>query len=240
MSNQQIQQELAKIEKAIAAQEDLRGTLPEAQIEATLTQLRQKQAELTARLAAAPGSYQARVEGGGAVAQGPGATAVGERGVQVGGSVGGNVITGDSNKVTQVGGDQVGGDNITAGDISDSTVAMGRGAQAQQGVSGAELTALFQTVYQQIEARPPDPNVDKKEIVEQVQKIETEATTEAQPNENKLERWIRNLANMAPDILDVMVASMAGPVAGATAVLKKVIDRVKKEGESGGGKTGNK
>jgi len=43
--------ELHKINQAIAAQEALRGTLPDAQVDAALTPLRQKQAELTAQLA---------------------------------------------------------------------------------------------------------------------------------------------------------------------------------------------
>ncbi|MCB0012595.1 MAG: hypothetical protein KDE34_11860, partial [Anaerolineales bacterium] len=215
------------------------------QIEATLTQLRQKKAELMARLPEAPGTiYRAKVKGSGAVAQGPGATAVGERGVSVGGSVGGSIVTGDRNRITsvggdvvkgdKVGGDKVGGDKITTGDISGSTgVAIGREAQAhvQYGVSGAELTTLFQAMYEKIDARTPDPNVEKEEIVAEVQKIEAEATTQAEPNENKLERWIRNLVHMAPDIVDVMAASLAGPVTGAMAVLKKIVARVKNESE---------
>lgn len=54
-------------------------------------------------------AYRAHVEGGGAIAQGAGATAVGERGVNVGGSVGGSVITGD---VNTSGGDFVGRDKL--------------------------------------------------------------------------------------------------------------------------------
>lgn len=242
MSNPSIQQELAKIETAIAAQEGLRGTLPDAQIDATLTQLRQKQAELTAQLLQTPGtSSKATLKGSGAIAHGAGTTAVGERGVNVSGNVGGSIITGGQNMITQVGGDmvqgdkvggdKVGGDKNTIGDITNSAgIAMGREAQAHvaQGISGSELTALFQAVHKQIEARPADPNVEKEEIAQQAQKIEQEATA-SQPNENKLERWIRHLADMAPDIVDVMAASLSGPVAGTAAVIKKIVAKVKKE-----------
>jgi hypothetical protein len=41
------------------------------------------------------------VSGGGAVAKGKGAMVVGERGVHIGGNVGGSIITGDSNQITQ-------------------------------------------------------------------------------------------------------------------------------------------
>ncbi len=205
MNNQLIQQELAKIESFIAAQEAMRGTLPDEQIESALTQLGQKKAALTAQLSEDPAaSYDATVKGGGAAAQGTGATAVGAGGVSVGGSVSGSIITGDDNKITQiggdmvkgdkVGGDKVGGDKISVGDISGSSgVAIGRKAQAHvtQGISGAELAALFQTVYKKINTRPPDPDVEKEEIVAQVQKIEAEAATQAEPNERVYEQPVR-------------------------------------------------
>ncbi len=43
--------------------------------------------------------YQAEVRGTGAIAQGTGARAVGERGVMIEGNASGNIITGDGNKV---------------------------------------------------------------------------------------------------------------------------------------------
>ena len=57
-------------------------------------------AHLAALLAQAGSRYQAEVHDGGAVAQGPGATAAGERGVVIGGDATGNIIvTGDNNQV---------------------------------------------------------------------------------------------------------------------------------------------
>ncbi|WP_420640883.1 caspase family protein [Candidatus Leptofilum sp.] len=137
--------------------------------------------------------------------------------------------------ITYVAGNNVGGDMINA-TITDSTsIALGRDASAtvNLGISGSELAQLFQTVYQKIQQRPDDPNVDKEEIAAEVQKIQEEATEEETPNETKLERWMKNLADMAPDIVDAMAASLGGPVAGATAVLKKIIDRVKQAKEGG-------
>jgi hypothetical protein len=46
---------------------------------------------------AAP-TYYATLKGSGAIAQGPGSTAVGERGITVGGNVGGNIITGHTDR----------------------------------------------------------------------------------------------------------------------------------------------
>lgn len=44
-------------------------------------------------------TYQATLTGSGAIAQGPGSTAVGERGVLVGGNVGGPIVTGSGNVI---------------------------------------------------------------------------------------------------------------------------------------------
>jgi hypothetical protein len=68
-----LEAELARIEQAIAAQEGLRGILPDDQLEATLAALREKQA-----------SMQAQLTGSGAIALGPGAVAAGAGGVAAG------------------------------------------------------------------------------------------------------------------------------------------------------------
>ena len=97
MNETEVQAQLGKIDQAIVAQEALRGVVAEEQIEPTLSQLRQKKVELVAQLAQAQRTAsQADLSGGGAIAQGPGATAVGERSVYVGGSVSGSIITGDN------------------------------------------------------------------------------------------------------------------------------------------------
>ena len=99
-------------------------------------------------------------------------------------------------------------------------------------VPADEITALFEKLYQQIESRPPDPNVDKEEIVETVQKIQEEASKGGEVNETKLTRWMENLNKIAPDIIDVALASLGGPVSGVTAVLKKIADRARPQSNS--------
>lgn len=98
----------------------------------------------------------------------------------------------------------------------------------------ANFDRLFELLEEQIKARPADPNVDKQEIRDQVNQIKTEAAQGEKANPNKLERWIRNLAKMAPDIVDVMAASLGGPISGLTAVIQKIAARVKAEAENRG------
>ena len=123
-----------------------------------------------------------------------------------------------------------GDQNVMSGNISSGGIAIqGRNAnvsvQQTSGVGVNEIAAIFDKLYQYIESRNPDPNVDKDEIVETVQKVQEEVSKGGDVNETKLSRWMDNLTKMAPDVVDVALASLGGPVSGAVAVLKKIADR---------------
>lgn len=162
-------------------------------------------------------------------------------GAYVGGSVdtgGGDfvgrdkTVHGDEVHGDKVLGDKVGGDKISVGDISGSTgVAIGRGAQATvtQGLGGEEIARLFAEVYQQIKARPEDPDVDKAELTDTVQKIQGEVAKGEEANPKKIERWLKALAGMADDIFEVTVACLTSPAAGVATVVRKVAQKAKAE-----------
>jgi len=131
------------------------------------------------------------------------------------------------------GGDQ----NNMSGSISSGGIfVQGRDAKVTvnqyHGADAKELAGLFEKLYQQIDTRPADPNIDKAEIVENVKKIEAEASKGEEANETKLGRWMDTLNKMAPDIVDVALASLGGPVSGVTAVLKKIADHAKQQSNS--------
>jgi len=133
---------------------------------------------------------------------------------------------------TKVAKTSIGGDNITVGNISGTgTVAIGRGAQAtiQQGLNSSDLASLFMSIYQQIETRPEDPNVEKAELTQTVQNIEAETANGERANSVKIDRWLRNLAMMAPDILDVTIACLTSPLAGVASAVRKIATKAKEE-----------
>jgi hypothetical protein len=157
-------------------------------------------------------------------------------GAYIGGSVdtGGGDFVGRDKVIRgdEVHGDKVGGDKITVGDISGSSgVAIGRGAQATvtQELGGEDIAKLFAEIYKQIEARPEDPDVDKEELTETVQKVQEEANKGEEANPKKVERWLKFLGSMAPDILDVTVACLTNPAAGVATVIRKVAEKAKEE-----------
>ncbi len=127
---------------------------------------------------------------------------------------------------------RVSGDtNVIKGTISGGVVVQGRNAdvkvEQQMGVDAQELAALFDKVYERINSRTEDPDVDKDEITSVVKQVENEAGKGEDANQVKLARWMEHLGKMAPDILDVIVASLGGPVSGFTVVFKKIAERAR-------------
>ena len=105
----------------------------------------------------------------------------------------------------------------------------GRGSVSivtKYGSDDSELARKFLEIYQQIEERPEDPNVEKDEIARTVKDVESE-TSKKESNTVKIERWLRRLAGLAPDLLPVVVSTLMDPSLGvATAVCmvaKKVL-----------------
>ena len=92
-----------------------------------------------------------------------------------------------------------------------------------------KIEKTFKRVHKELKARPEDPKVSKAKLEDQVKKIETETAKGEAADQTKLERWMKTLAKMAPDIVDVMAASLGGPVAGFTVVFKKIVERARTE-----------
>ena len=140
------------------------------------------------------------------------------------------VVQGDQVQGDKAGRDIVHGDRISARDIS-GTAGLGRGAQVhvQQGISADEVAQLFARIYREIEARPAPPDVEKEEITEAVQQIEQEVAQGEQAKPKKVERWLRFLVEMAPDIGDIVIKTLTNPLAGIVEVVRKVAARVQAE-----------
>jgi Skp family chaperone for outer membrane proteins len=90
-----------------------------------------------------------------------------------------------------------------------------------------EMDRLFQRVNRELETRLAQADPKAEKVQEQAKRIEKEAARGEKADPAKLESWLVKLARMAPDILDVMLASLAGPVTGFTAVFKKIAERAK-------------
>jgi hypothetical protein len=128
---------------------------------------------------------------------------------------------------------------VSIGDISDISgnvnVAGGNISthQTTTGLSAADIKQLFDGLYQNIDSRAELPKANKEDIKAEVQEIQSTVTQAAQKNEKIdegfLSRRFRNIARMAPDVLDVVVATLGNPLAGLGVAAKKIAEKAKEE-----------
>jgi hypothetical protein len=132
----------------------------------------------------------------------------------------------DNSRIETGGGAFVGGSVSAGGDF----VGRDKVTTTHHGLGSDEIAALFNQVYQQIERRPPDPNVDKEEIQETTQKIQEEVQKGEDANVTKVERWLKILKDTAPDVLEVTAGVLVNPVAGVADGIRRVAARMRSEG----------
>jgi hypothetical protein len=105
--------------------------------------------------------------------------------------------------------------------------------QITTGLSAAEIKQLFDQLYSNIDARTDTPPADKEDIKAEVKEIQATVTEAEQKNEKVdegfLSRRFRNIARMAPDVLDVIVVTLGNPLAGLGVAVKKIAEKAKEE-----------
>jgi len=111
---------------------------------------------------------------------------------------------------------------------------VGRDDRSTTGLSGDEVTRLFESIYARIDARPDTGEADKSDLKAEVQEVQAETAKGDQANEDFLTRRLRSIGRMAPDILDVVLATLSNPAAGIAAVVRKVAQKVKESSASSG------
>lgn len=129
--------------------------------------------------------------------------------------------------------------NVKVGNISDISgninIAGGNITthQTTTGLSVSEIQQLFDGLYTAIKTRSSTPPATKEDLDAEVKEIQSAVTQAAQKNEKVdesfLSRRFRNIARMAPDVLDVIVATLANPLAGLGVAVKKIAEKAKGE-----------
>lgn len=115
--------------------------------------------------------------------------------------------------------------NIAGGNISTR--------QVNPGLSPGEIEQLFSRIYASIDANPHTSPTARNDVKEEVQEIQA-AVGAVVEGKNKLEegflaRRFRNIARVAPDALEVIVAALANPLAGLGIAIKKIAEKAKEE-----------
>ena len=115
--------------------------------------------------------------------------------------------------------------NIAAGDIHTQ--------QTTINMSVVELQQLFDSLYATIDSRAETAPADKEDLRAELKEIQS-AVTQAEQKKEKVDegflaRRFRNIARMAPDLLDVIVATLANPLAGLGIAVHKIAAKAKEE-----------
>lgn len=105
--------------------------------------------------------------------------------------------------------------------------------EEKTGLSSAEIKQLFDQLYTSIESRAKTSTTDKEDLKAEVKDIQSTVTEAVQKNEKVdegfLSRRFRNIARVAPDVLDVVVATLGNPLAGLGVAVRKIAEKAKEE-----------
>ena len=126
--------------------------------------------------------------------------------IQIGGDVGPGAAIGSSASVRAT--------NIAGRDI-------------HVGADAKDAADAFLHIYSALEAKKFDTEEEANSAREAVELIEEENAKGDAANEKIVKLSFQTIAQMAPDILDVAVASLVSPVTGISAVVKKIAEKAK-------------
>jgi hypothetical protein len=100
------------------------------------------------------------------------------------------------------------------------------------GLDAAEVHQLFLDIYRDIDGLTTSP-ANKDDLKAEVKEIQSTVTEAMQKNEKVdegfMSRRFRNIARMAPDVLDLVVAMLASPLAGLGVAVKKIAEKAREE-----------
>jgi hypothetical protein len=144
------------------------------------------------------------------------------------GELGGTHIGNDAGRDKTVHGDEITITGVGAG----AAVAAGRGASASVSRSPDRSGALSlwrAEMEAKIEDLPDLLLEDKQDAKEQVARIEQEVAKGEQASTGRLGKLISTLGVIAPEMLEVAIATLAKPLVGTGLVVKKTGDKVRVE-----------
>ena len=129
-------------------------------------------------------------------------------------------------------------DGISVG--RDQSLQSGDASVAVQGIINNSLivagdskrihsSSKFSTIYKQVEERRDLTPTDKTDLKSELQAFEDDDKKGPESNEGFLAQRLRNVRRIAPDILDVAIATIANPAAGFSMIAKKVAEKMKAE-----------
>ncbi|OQY82053.1 MAG: hypothetical protein B6D40_09760, partial [Anaerolineae bacterium UTCFX3] len=117
-------------------------------------------------------------------------------------------------------------DRVVSG--GDGSIVIGGDVNSSVIVSGdhnrINIKSKFSEIYRQVDERADLPAADKADLKSELQTFEDEDKKGPESNEGFLAQRLRNVKRIAPDILEVALATIANPAAGFGVIAKKVAE----------------
>jgi len=172
-----------------------------------------------------PAQVSVNVPGSGAAAVGPGAKAVGERGVLVEGNNSGDINTGtriDTGGAAYVGGSVNLGSGTFVGRDQTTTV-----TTIHSGLSGGDLEVLFANLLAEVVRLAPPERM--AEASARLQELKTEVRKGKNADDGVLARIVNGLADLVPKAVGALAGAFAAPLLQGVAgpVTKIVLEKLK-------------
>lgn len=111
------------------------------------------------------------------------------------------------------------GSVIIGGNVDRSNIVVGDNNVVSNQV--AQIAPLFKVIFEAVESQPNLTPSEKEDVKAELQEVQT-ALEEPQPDETFIGRRLRNIKRMAPEIVEVAVATLTNPVGGVAEVIKRI------------------
>ena len=94
-------------------------------------------------------------------------------------------------------------------------------------MNAEEAARLFDNLFKTIDRHQKLSNEDKSDLKTEIEELRQELNKKDKANESFLMRRLRNIGRMAPDILEVTLATIINPVLGYGVIAKKIAAKAK-------------
>jgi hypothetical protein len=86
---------------------------------------------------------------------------------------------------------------------------------------------LFKDVFIAIQNKSDLDEVEKQDLAAEVEEVQKETKKGEQADETVLQRRLRTIKRIAPDILEVVLAALTNPAAGIAVTIRKIAERMR-------------
>ncbi len=103
---------------------------------------------------------------------------------------------------------------------------VGRDQYKSSGLSAQEVEKLFAPIFSALATKEELDPLDRADLETDVTDLQAEVVKGDEADESFIARRLRNIQRVAPDILDVVLATLGNPAAGFALAVRKVAERM--------------